>query len=583
MGTVDLVVLVESPGSVAARHPTRRAGRPPSRRAEHRQDLPEVSRRSARSRDRRAAHARGPGRGDALPAQSARRARAADRRERARSTSGASTTCTRSCAGARTSPSCPRTRSARRSTCSRGAIRPIASTACGRASCGIASRAGSAAREGAQRVAVQSGGTIPDRGLFGVFLPDGGRVGELDEEMVYESRVGECFVLGASTWRIEEITVDRVVVTPAPGEPAKTPFWKGDRPGRPLELGRALGALVRELRGLDGPRRRSGAARRRARRARRVEPAHVPRRAGRSDRRDPRRPHDRHRTLPRRDRRLARVHPHAVRFAGARAVGARRSRNGSRAPTCRCRCCGATTASSCASPSRSTTSRPSCCCPIPTRSTSCSSRACPNTSLFASKFRENAARALAVPPPPPGRAHPAVAATPARGRPARGRERLPDVPDAAGDDARMPARRLRRSRAARGAHRDPIPQAARRTGRDPARVAVRAVAAVRLDRGVHVRGRRAARRTPRHRARARPRPAARPHGRRGAARAARSRGARRARARAATADPDPSGAPRRRPARPARRSRPAHPRRGARPLHRRSRSRGSTRCAPSGA
>jgi ATP-dependent Lhr-like helicase len=107
------------------------------------------------------------------------------------------------------------------------------------------------AREGAQRVAVQSGGTIPDRGLFGVFLPDGGRVGELDEEMVYESRVGECFVLGASTWRIEEINVDRVIVTPAPGEPAKTPFWKGDRPGRPLELGRALGGLVRELRNLD--------------------------------------------------------------------------------------------------------------------------------------------------------------------------------------------------------------------------------------------------------------------------------------------------------------------------------------------
>src|SRR3954465_3248626 len=104
------------------------------------------------------------------------------------------------------------------------------------------------AREGAQSVAVQSGGTIPDRGLFGVFLPDGGRVGELDEEMVYESRVGECFVLGASTWRIEEITVDRVVVTPAPGEPAKTPFWRGDRPGRPLELGRALGKMSRELR-----------------------------------------------------------------------------------------------------------------------------------------------------------------------------------------------------------------------------------------------------------------------------------------------------------------------------------------------
>ena len=110
------------------------------------------------------------------------------------------------------------------------------------------------AREGAQRVAVQSGGTIPDRGLFGVFLPDGARVGELDEEMVYESRVGECFVLGASTWRIEEITVDRVVVTPAPGEPAKTPFWRGDRPGRPLELGRALGAMARELVAMPGER-----------------------------------------------------------------------------------------------------------------------------------------------------------------------------------------------------------------------------------------------------------------------------------------------------------------------------------------
>jgi ATP-dependent Lhr-like helicase len=113
------------------------------------------------------------------------------------------------------------------------------------------------AREGAQRVAIASGGTIPDRGLFGVFLPDGVRVGELDEEMVYESRVGECFVLGASTWRIEEITFDRVVVIPAPGEPAKTPFWRGDKPGRPLELGRALGAMVRELREADADTARS--------------------------------------------------------------------------------------------------------------------------------------------------------------------------------------------------------------------------------------------------------------------------------------------------------------------------------------
>ncbi|MDQ3305842.1 MAG: DEAD/DEAH box helicase, partial [Actinomycetota bacterium] len=102
-------------------------------------------------------------------------------------------------------------------------------------------------RSGAQRVAVTNAGTIPDRGLFGVFLPDGTRVGELDEEMVYESRVGETFLLGASTWRITDITFDRVVVVPAPGEPGKMPFWHGDKPGRPLELGRAIGAFVREV------------------------------------------------------------------------------------------------------------------------------------------------------------------------------------------------------------------------------------------------------------------------------------------------------------------------------------------------
>jgi ATP-dependent helicase Lhr and Lhr-like helicase len=107
-------------------------------------------------------------------------------------------------------------------------------------------------RGGAQRLAVTSGGTIPDRGLYGVFLPDGARVGELDEEMVYESRVGETFLLGASTWRIEDITHERVVVTPAPGQPGKMPFWHGDGPGRPLELGRALGAFVREVRA-EGP------------------------------------------------------------------------------------------------------------------------------------------------------------------------------------------------------------------------------------------------------------------------------------------------------------------------------------------
>ncbi len=107
------------------------------------------------------------------------------------------------------------------------------------------------ARDGAARLAVTNAGTIPDRGLFGVFLPDGKRVGELDEEMVYESRVGESFLLGATTWRIEEIGFDRVVVTPAPGQPGKMPYWHGDKPGRPLELGRAVGAFCRQLVELD--------------------------------------------------------------------------------------------------------------------------------------------------------------------------------------------------------------------------------------------------------------------------------------------------------------------------------------------
>ncbi|MEU7861664.1 ATP-dependent helicase [Nonomuraea sp. NPDC049141] len=103
-------------------------------------------------------------------------------------------------------------------------------------------------RPGAQRLAVTNGGTIPDRGLFGVFLvgEKASRVGELDEEMVYESRVGDVFVLGATSWRIEDITTDRVLVSPAPGQPGKLPFWHGDTPGRPAELGEAIGAFLRE-------------------------------------------------------------------------------------------------------------------------------------------------------------------------------------------------------------------------------------------------------------------------------------------------------------------------------------------------
>ncbi|HEY2859649.1 MAG TPA: DEAD/DEAH box helicase, partial [Terracidiphilus sp.] len=110
------------------------------------------------------------------------------------------------------------------------------------------------ARDGAARLAILNAGTIPDRGLYGVFLAHSEgksvRVGELDEEMVFESHPGETFILGASTWRIVDITHDRVLVEPAPGEPGKMPFWKGDGPGRPLEFGRKIGALVREMRAL---------------------------------------------------------------------------------------------------------------------------------------------------------------------------------------------------------------------------------------------------------------------------------------------------------------------------------------------
>jgi ATP-dependent Lhr-like helicase len=120
-------------------------------------------------------------------------------------------------------------------------------------------------RPGAQRLAVTSGGTIPDRGLFMVMTPGGAdgagsRVGELDEEMVYESRVGDTFLLGTSSWRIEDITHDRVIVTPAPGQPARMPFWKGESIGRPLELGRAVGAFVREMSGLADEAARGRAA-----------------------------------------------------------------------------------------------------------------------------------------------------------------------------------------------------------------------------------------------------------------------------------------------------------------------------------
>ena len=124
-------------------------------------------------------------------------------------------------------------------------------------------------RPGAQRLAVTSGGTIPDRGMFAVTLAAGSeqsggsrRVGELDEEMVYETRINDVFALGATSWRVQEITHDRVIVTPAYGQPGRLPFWRGDGMGRPAELGEAIGAFVRTMTGASDAdaRERAGAA-----------------------------------------------------------------------------------------------------------------------------------------------------------------------------------------------------------------------------------------------------------------------------------------------------------------------------------
>ena len=218
------------------------------RRGRHRQGphLPQVPRRPARVRGRREAHARGPDRAHRRPAQPARRAGAADRRDGGvASRPWASTSCTRSSRARTRSPSSRAPSSRTCSTCSTAATRRRSSASCARGSSGTASAARSARARAPARWRSRTPGTIPDRGLFSVNLPDGRRVGELDEEMVYEARPGQVFLLGASSWRIEEITRDRVVVTPAPGVPGAVPFWKGDGVGRPRELGEAIGAFAR--------------------------------------------------------------------------------------------------------------------------------------------------------------------------------------------------------------------------------------------------------------------------------------------------------------------------------------------------
>ena len=319
MGAVDLVVQVESPPSVASG--LQRVGR-----AGHqvgavsrgvlfpkfRGDLVQtavVVERMLRRQDRGAARARQPARRPRPAGRRDVRPRRVDRRRRARP-------------GPPLGPlrdAHPRPSSSRCSTCSPAATPATSSPSCAPASPGTASSDTLTGRRGAQRLAVTSGGTIPDRGLYAVFLATGEgpgrRVGELDEEMVYESRVGDLFTLGTSTWRIEDITHDRVLVTPAPGLPGRLPFWKGDSLGRPAELGRAVGAFVREVEALT-----PDAARERVMAAGLDDWAadnllSLPARAARGHRPRARRPHHRRRAVPRRARRLAGRHPLAVRRA----------------------------------------------------------------------------------------------------------------------------------------------------------------------------------------------------------------------------------------------------------------------------
>ena len=435
-----------------------------------------------------------------------------------------------------------------------------------------------AGRPGAQRLAVTSGGTIPDRGLYTVVTPGSGeggtggsRVGELDEEMVYESRVGDTFLLGSTSWRVLDITRDRVVAEPAPGVPARMPFWKGDAPGRPLELGRALGAFVREVAAADdeAAHARTEAAGLDANASTnlldlpaRAEGVHAPR---------PQRPHHRRRALPRRAGRLAARRALPLRRAGQRAVGAgdrravprdagprgvrgergRRHRPAAaRRPRRRRRGDHAGRRGRAARPGRGRAGghgrgqqlravrRP-----VP-------------------RVRGPLAAAAPARPDPP---HPAVAAAP-EGRPAaQRREPVRAVPGGARDDARGPAGRLRRPGARRAHARRALAGGAGGRRGHHQRVAVRAHADVRLRRDVPLRARRPAGRAPRRRALARLHAARRAPGVGGHPRAARRRGPRRDRGPAPAHRP---GAPRprrgghRRPA--ALRRRPHH-RRGRRP------------------
>ena len=393
-------------------------------------------------------------------------------------------------------------------------------------------------RPGAQRLAVTSGGTIPDRGLFGVFLvgeSTNHRVGELDEEMVYESRVGDVFTLGASSWRIEDITHDRVLVSPAPGQPGRLPFWKGDAVGRPAELGAATGAFVRTMAALPAAK-----AVKRARDAGLDEYAANNLVSYLAEQREAtsRVPDDITIVVERfrdelGDWRVCIHSPYGGQVHGpwALAIAARlRERYGMDAQS--------VSGDDGIVLRLPETDEPPPGADLvlfdPAEIEDLITAEVGGSALFASRFRECAARALLLPRRNPGRRSPLWQQRQRSAQLLSVASKYGSFPIVLETLREVPAGRLRHRRAEGSADRDQRAPGLRGRGRDPRGLALREVAAVRLCRRLHVRGRHPAGREARGRAGPGPVPAGRAARPDRAARAARRRGGPADRGRAAT-------------------------------------------------